>query len=391
MHNVFDYIEWRGDLSFAQDEFNEVDNLIFSVLAYLELDGVIPDKSNGDYITINELSLQHHEQIEKFDSSDYNSFFRQIPALFHKTAQSARFRDVKIAHYVNIIDAACAEQFAAVIFSIDPKLHFIAFRGTDDTLVGWKENFRMSFLDEIPAQKQAVGYLINASAYTRGNFYLGGHSKGGNLAIYAAAHAGDNLRKRIIAAYNNDGPGFQSKVINSSGYQSILDKLHILIPKSSIIGMLLEHAGNYEVISSTETGIMQHNAFSWAVQGARFIQEHGLTRSSIALNHTIRSWLDQLSIEERSEFVDSLFNGIQATGAQTVSELTHEKLSLAIAMIKTYKKLDKQTQVHLKRAVELLFRESRKTIEKTVRTDLDALFARRKKPPAAVKSLKPAA
>jgi hypothetical protein len=151
--------------------------------------------------------------------------------------------------------------------------------------------------------------------------------------------------------------------------------------------MLLEHAGNYMVIRSNETSIMQHNPFSWEVHGARFVQERGLTRSSITLNHTVRLWLDHLSIDERSEFVDSLFDGIQATGTRTISELTSEKLTLAITMIKTYKHLDKQTRAHLRRAVELLFRESRRAISETLSANFDKLFARRKKPLPVTESL----
>jgi hypothetical protein len=385
MYNIFDYLEWRGDLSFAHDGLNEIDNLIFSVLAYLELDKAVPEKPYNNYITISELSMQHSNQIDKLASLDYNPFFKQIPALFHKAAQSTRFRDIRLSNYVNIIDEACAEQFSAVTFSINPELHFIAFRGTDDTLVGWKENFRMSFLDEIPAQKHAVGYMINISACLHGNFYIGGHSKGGNLAVYAAVHAGNNLRKRILAAYNNDGPGFQSKVINSDGYQNMFGKLHTLIPKSSVIGMLLEHAGDYKVISSNETGIMQHNAFSWEVLGKSFAQEQGLTSSSTTLNYTVRAWLDQISMKERSEFVDSLFDGIQATGVNTVEELTRDKLALALSIIKTYKHLDKQTRAHLKKAVEMLFRESRKSIGATLRS---ALFSRNKEPNSETKYIK---
>ncbi|MCL1886232.1 MAG: DUF2974 domain-containing protein [Dehalococcoidia bacterium] len=387
MQNIFDYLEWRGDLSFAQDGLNEIDNLIFSILAYLELDNIVPYEPCNKSITIKKLSSRNCEQLSKFSEIDYNPFLRQIPVLLHKTAQTARFGGIKLSRYVNVIDEACAEQFSAVVFSINPELHFIAFRGTDDTLVGWKENFRMSFLDEIPAQKHAVGYMINASACLRGNFYLGGHSKGGNLAVYAATHAGNNLRQRIIAAYNNDGPGFQSKVLNSDGYQSMFGKLHTLIPKSSVVGMLLEHAGDYKVISSNEIGIMQHNAFSWEVHGANFVREQGLTRSSLTLNHTVRLWLDQMTIEERSEFVDSLFDGIQATGARTVSDLTHDKLAIAFSMFKTYTHLDKQTRTHLRKAVELLFHESRKSLGTTLRNDWSNLFSRRKKQDSPAKPL----
>ena len=378
MQNIFDYLEWRGDLTFAQDGFNEVDNLIMSALAYLELDGAVPPEASYSSISLSEIAKGYKEQIDKFSALVHNPFFKRIPALFRKAAQSARYRDVKLSNYVNLVDYDASEQFSAVVFSMNPELHFMAFRGTDDTVAGWKEDFHMSFMDEVPAQKQAVIYMNSVFSKLGGQFYLGGHSKGGNLAVYAAAHAEKDIRERIISVYNNDGPGFQTKMIESASYQNICGNVNTLIPKSSIVGMLLEHCGNYEVIASSETGIMQHNAFSWEVKGARFVHEKGISKGSLGLNRTVRAWLEQLPNEERAQFVESLFESIHSTGAKTVGELSREKMVLARAMLKTYKHLDPQTQAHLKKSIDLFFRESRKTLNNAIKTDIDLLLAKRK-------------
>lgn len=373
-----DYLEWRGDLTFRHDGFNEVDNLILSALAYLEFDGIVPPKYSPHSISLSEIAAGFKEQIDKFSDLDHNPFFKQIPGLFYEAAQTPRYRNIKLSHYVNMIDDRNSEQFSAVIFSINDHRHFMAFRGTDDTITGWKEDFQMSFKDEVPSQKQAVIYMNAVFPQLAGDFYMGGHSKGGNLAVYAAAHADSNTLDRIIAVYNNDGPGFQAPVLQSEEYQNILYKIHTLIPQFSVVGMLLGHSGSYEVISSRKIGLMQHDAFSWGVKGAHFVYDKDISKNSIKLNITVRAWLAQLSTEQRAQYVNALFDIIQATGAKTVKELSEEKMAIAGAMIKTYSHLDPQTRSHLRKTIDLFFRESRKTLKKTITTDIDLLLSKNK-------------
>jgi len=378
MQNIFDYMEWRGDLSFARDSFNEVDNLILSVLAYLQFDGIVPQESSRDSISLLKAAERFGKTMDKPSSIDRNPFFKQIPKLLSKAAQTTRYGDIQLSGYENQVDYKQSKQFSAVVFSINSKQHYIAFRGTDDTLIGWKEDLQMSFMDEVQAQKQAVTYMNRIFSNLAGNFYLGGHSKGGNLAVYAATHATENIRDRIIGIYNNDGPGFQTNIIQSEGYQNVLGKISTFIPKSSIVGMLLEHVGEYKVVGSSETGIMQHDAFSWEVKGAKFVYEKGLTKESLNLNSTVRAWLNQLSLEERAQFVDALFDIIQATGAKTVGELAKEKLVMANTMIKAYKNMDTLTQLHLKKTIKIFFEESQKTLKKSITADIDLALSKKK-------------
>jgi hypothetical protein len=231
MQNMMDYLEWRGDLTFEQDGFNEVDNLIMSSLAYLEFDGIVSSEVNLNAVSLSDIEKQNSSRIDAFVQLSHNPFFKRLPELFHKAAQSQRYRDVKLSGYVNEINQKQSEQFSAVVFSINSGLHFIAFRGTDDTIVGWKEDFQMSFRDVVPAQKQAVAYLNRVCPQLEGKLYAGGHSKGGNLAVYAAAYADRETSDRLIAIYNDDGPGFQSKVIQSTGYRRILGRICTLLPR----------------------------------------------------------------------------------------------------------------------------------------------------------------
>ena len=377
MHNIFDYLTWRGDLSFDRDEFNEVDSLIFSVLAYIKFEKIFPGETNGKPRPLNQAAQWFKETMTESSPRERRPFFKYIQQLLYKAAHSQRFRTVQLSNYVNQVDYEKSEQFSAVVFSINDRQHCIAFRGTDNTLAGWKEDFYMSFLDEVPAQKQAVIYMNQVMSRLAGKFYLGGHSKGGNLAVYAAAHATHAERERILAIYNNDGPGFQTRVTQSQGYQSILGKTSTLIPKSSVVGMLLEHWEEYKVVGSSATGLMQHDAFSWQVAGKSFVSEQGLSHSSLAFNKALRAWLEQIPMQQRAEFVDAMFEIIQASGAMTLSDLTKEKWAAADAMIKTYKNMDSATQMNLKKTIELFFAESQRTLRNSISAGFDSFISKK--------------
>lgn len=378
MQNILDYLDWRGDISFATDGFNEVDNLIMSVLSYLEFEGIVSQGVGQDSTSLFEAARQYEQNMNKLPSTDHNQFLRNVPKLLFKAALTERYGNIQLSGYENQIDYEESKQFSAVVFSVDNDQHFIAFRGTDDTIIGWQEDFQMSFMDEVHAQKQAVIYINKICSNLSGKFYFGGHSKGGNLAVYAAIHADEKVRDRIIAVYNNDGPGFLPKTIQSEEYQGMLEKITTMIPKSSVVGMLLEHGEEYKVVNSNETGVMQHDAFSWEVKGTGFVYEKCLTKNSLIFNSTVRSWFGQLSVEERKSFVTALFDIIKGTRAKTIGELSKEKLFAADAMIKAYKNMDELTKSHLKKTIELFFAESQKTLKNSINDDIDMLRIRQK-------------
>ena len=378
-HSVFDYLEWRGDLSFESDPLNEIDSLIFCSISYLNFN-TKSGKAHKCAMSLEKICRYYRKHMVDYANVLGNRFFVQLQELLLGAASTKRFSEVEVSHHTDILDEEHAKQFSATVFSINPKLHYIAFRGTDNTITGWKEDFRMSFLNEVPAQKQAVSYFINISADLKGHFLLGGHSKGGNLAAYAAANSGANLLSRIIRVYNNDGPGFLPGIAKSAGYQDILEKLVVIVPESSVVGMLLEHPGKHKIVSSSEIGIMQHNPLSWGIRGNSFVEVKKLSYSSIAISKTVRSWMKQVSLEQRAEFVEVLFSGIESTGVKTLNDLTREKINLVASMFKTYTHLDKNTRTHLNRILWLLVRETGKTFNRSLRTEFSAIFSRKKEP-----------
>jgi hypothetical protein len=376
MANIIDYLDWRGDLSFASDSFNEVDNLILSNLSYLKLDGSVPHEINDSKITL--LDLANKFMASKQPPSEYVNYYfpEKIAELLIRAAKTARFQNINLFGYVNRVDHQISNQFSAVIFSIACDEYFIAFRGTDNTIAGWKENLRMSFIDEVLAQKQAASYVNCIISNLKGRFYLGGHSKGGNLAVYAATHIKSEIRDKVLNIYNNDGPGFHKSIIESEGYQSVADKVNTIIPKSSVVGMLLEHGENFKVIDSSGYGILQHDAFLWEVKGPNFVYNGELSKNCRDFDNTIRLWLDNLSIEQREHFIDALFEIIQVTGAQTFNELSKEKLKVIDGMINKYRSMDSETQLLLKKTIVTLLNEGQKVYSKSIGEKIDLTFTK---------------
>lgn len=376
MPNILDYLDWRGDLEFQRDPLNEVDNLVFSVLSYMDFAGAVPTLEEAGSISLADAAETLKQMPEQITAPITSTFFSRLPVLLEKCAGSARYRDVRLSHYVNRVSFDEAEQFSALVFSTDDTTHFVAFSGTDDTLVGWKEDLEMSFRDVVPAQRSAVEYLELVMSHLPGIFYLGGHSKGGNLAVFAGANISSEMQPSILLMYNNDGPGFQRAVIESPGYQRVANKILTFLPKSSVVGMLLNQSGHYHVVDSDETGFMQHNAFSWEVIGRTFVYQEGLSTASLKFNSALREWLDTVSLEEREDFVTVLFTILEATGARTLKDFTQDKLTNAKAMIATFKQLEPETQGLMKSLLETFFSEIQKVLRSSITESISSLITR---------------
>jgi len=373
MNTIIDYLNWRGDLSFNRDPLNEVDNLIFSVLSYSDFSLVVPGLDKPGSVTLQEAADRIGPAPHEVTTNLTRSFFAALPLLLEKCAQTERFGNLQLSHYIDRIEFAKAEQFSAIVFSLEENLHFVAFSGTDDTLAGWKEDLEMSFREAVPAQRDATRYAQAVMADLSGDFYFGGHSKGGNLAVYAAAHLTPEEQQRIIAVYNNDGPGFLANIIEKESYQRIIHKVTTFIPQSSVAGILLEHEEKFKIIRSNETGLMQHNAFSWEVLGKHFVYEQELSKSSLVLSQAIRAWLNNIPLEQRAQFVEALFSIIEATGAKTLSELSEDKLAAARTMIATFGQLEDESQANLKKVVESFFAESQKILRSSLGEGVESL------------------
>ncbi|MCL2544560.1 MAG: DUF2974 domain-containing protein [Clostridia bacterium] len=349
MANLFDYLAGHGHLDFAETPLNPVDNLILAWLSYTDYQGIVPALGAPGSIAIADAVERFFKNHASFDKGGLLASLNPMltsARVLHKTAETRRFGPVHLSCFVDRLDFERETQFAAVTMLIGEDLAYVSFRGTDHSLVGWKEDFYMSFMPSVPAQKEALAYLEAVAAhFPRRRLYVGGHSKGGNLAVYASVACAPEIQDRILTVYNNDGPGFQDEaLLASDAYRRMLDRIETIVPQSSVVGMLLGHPGRYRIIKSAQMGLLQHNALNWEVRGAEFVPEPSVTRFSALMSLTLKEWLRELNEGQLREFVDTLFSALDATGAKTLEELTTRKLKLATGLFETMRTLDAETR-----------------------------------------------
>jgi len=318
--DIFDYIEWRGDLSFRADPPNEVDALVFSGLSYICYDAAVSSDICA-CVTLREAACEVLASPDLLSRSQ----IRNDRELLKAAAESDRFGNCSLTRYVQHIAAEEETQFAAVTFLLDDGSAILAFRGTDDTLTGWKEDFNMSFLESVPAQRMAVDYVESFVRSYPLPIWLAGHSKGGNLAVYAGARVTEKAQSRILRIYNNDGPGFGHHMMTDEGYLRIIPKIRTFVPQSSVIGMLLEHEEPYTVIKSDQVSLLQHDFYSWQLLGKAFIRVEDMTADSRFLDMTIKDWIAQMSTQERNVLVDTLFGLLESGEVSNAMDIFHPK------------------------------------------------------------------
>ena len=320
MPDIFDYIKWRGDLSFRSDPPNEIDALVFSGLAYICY-GVTLSSNIIARATLREAAREVLEAPDALSRSQ----IKNDRELLKAASESDRFGNCILTHYTEHMVPEEETQFAAVAFLLDDGSAFLAFRGTDDSLTGWKEDFNMSFRESVPAQRMAVEYVESFVLSHTLPLRLGGHSKGGNLAVYAGARVAENTQKRILHVYNNDGPGFGSHMMTDEGYLRIVPKIRTFVPQSSVIGMLLEHEEPYTVIKSDQVSLLQHDFYSWRLLARSFIRMEDITADSRFLDMTIKNWIAQMTSQERNILVDELFGLLESGEVSCAMDIFHPR------------------------------------------------------------------
>lgn len=352
MANILDYLDWRGDLTLAERPFNEVDSLILSELCYLDFGQIVPQSFSGAIC----LRLACERYFALHPNTDMGVLVPDtIPLLLQRAAATRRFCDMQLRGFRSELDAQTEIQFAALCIDCADAGVYVAFRGTDDTLVGWKEDFNMAFMATVPAQNEAVQYLCEAAqAYPAQLLRVGGHSKGGNLALYAAAFCGESVQNQIAAVYNNDGPGLYQGLLESDGHLRIAPKIHTIVPERSVVGMLLEHEAHYLVVRSTQTGLLQHDGFSWQVERDHFEQLPELTESCRRISQSLRTFVYALTPEQREQFVEVLYEILTCTDAETLTELKDGGFKTLSAMLHAARRLDGPTRHALFGMLKLL-------------------------------------
>lgn len=362
--NIIDYLEWYGDFGFDVLPFNEVDNLILAELSYAGLGGIVPEpegrnEGQAEEITVREAA----DRLFKSGSMDTCCKLEQNAGhVLYAMAEGKRFGGAKLCNYVNKHDFKVQEQFAALHVKLSDGTVFVSFAGTDDTLLGWKEDLNMSYLMPVPSQEEAVRYLESTLLSGKERIRIGGHSKGGNLAIYAAMMCDQGLQDRILMIYNNDGPGFRTSMVESGAYKRIEGRIHTIVPETSIIGMLLEHVETYEVVKSVSKGIMQHDGLSWQVYRDGFVKLDERSRDSLMLDAAFSTWIGGLSDEQRVEFVDAVYELLTKAGIHYLSDLEHYSFAKLNLMVKEMSGMDPKRAKMVRRILRALLREYGKNV-----------------------------
>lgn len=344
MPNVFDYLAWRGDLPFSVAGFNAADSLILSRLSYLPFDGVVSERYDAQ-IRLSEAAerLLAHPRAYRLEDD-----VRLLRAL----STAPRFQHAALFGYVNRTVLSDEKQFAALCIQPEGELPYVSFRGTDGTLVGWKEDLNMAANIVVPSQRDAVDYFNAVAANRAGRFRLGGHSKGGNLAAYAAAFCDTAAQLRIEAVYNHDGPGFFEETAACASFLRVRDRIHSFMPQSSVVGILLQHEEETTVVKSTNTFLLQHDLYSWETNAAGLVPAPERTSSSRYIDATIRTWLQRMCAEDRERLIDGMYHAMVAAGAVTVADL--RKPRIAAAIWREVRQMDEPTREIIKQGFELL-------------------------------------
>ncbi len=355
MGNILDYL-LEVTPSFAARPFGPVDSLILSQLSYLDYGELVPGPGEAP-VPFRALAgeaaiaaLTRHDRVPELDGE-----------LVRRVDDSPRFADMKVGNYVNIVDKEKEQQFSAVSFFLNGEL-YAAYRGTDSSHIAWKEDFNLAFLDPVPSQTAGAAYLDRISADFSGPLRVGGHSKGGNIAVYSSLFCKPETRARIAAAYSHDGPGFSQKVLESHNFAEMEPRLQKTIPHSSLVGMLLQNQENYRVIRSSQFWLMQHDPYSWLVESGDFLYEEGLSAGASLLDKNLNAWIASLSPEELSKFADALYQVLCALPGDAFTDTPDKWWMAAAETLNGLKDLDQETYGVILHTVGSLLKLSVKSI-----------------------------
>ena len=360
MANILDYLDWRGDVPLSAVPYNDADELVLCRVAYLPFEDVLPERFGVRGLPLTE-AVRRLQRLCGETGEGRRLLQPEDTQLLEKLAFSRRFSAVRLTGYVSRLDAAQEKQFSALTALLPDRTVLAVYRGTDNTMVGWKEDFNMSFTEEIPAQRDAVAYLQAAAAkYRFAPLRVCGHSKGGNLAMYAAAFCGEKVQSRIRRVVNCDGPGFLNRVAQQPEHRRIMERTVTYLPQFSLFGLLLENTGSYAVVQSGGDLIAQHDLYSWQVTREGPVLLNALSDESLFLDAALKEWLAAMTPAQRAEVVDSIFGLLQDAGIERLEDFADGKKTLAI--LKTMLRRDEKTRKVIFGALRVLTESVKKTL-----------------------------
>ena len=328
MANINDYLQSQGDVELSKNSgFNEVDQLVLARFSYLPFEKITLNKIE----TIRTIA----EKMSELNSRDF--CWPDDEKYIKLIGQSKRFARMRVSDYTKNNDPRIERQFSAITIHMDFRSVYISFFGTDSSITGWKEDFNLAVLEKIPAQIEALNYLKRIDLkYFWKRIYMGGHSKGGNVAIFAAIHASDRIQHKIQGVYNYDGPGLRKKLADQDlGSFKIIERIHSFVPQESIIGRLFEHREGLTIVQSMAKNIYQHDIYSWQIDGKRFVKSKTTKRGDL-INATINKWMQSATPDELKIFINGMFEIFASASLNNPIELMKRWKHFAPKLLKEF-------------------------------------------------------
>lgn len=339
-HNttLFDYLTWRGDLTMEQDPMNQIDGMIFARFSYLPF-GMVMEQRQDKFVPLAKVA----DKLLACEDVESHVLYREDLQLLDRMASSARYGNLQIGNYIDLYEEESETQFSAITIKMEDA-YCIAYRGTDNTLLGWKEDLNMGFVFPISSQERAKEYLEDFAGRHRGDLILCGHSKGGNVAVYAAAYTSECIQRRIRCIYDYDGPGFYEEALDTEGYARVREKIKTYVPQDSLVGMLLGHLEEHSVVHSLDYGPFQHNVYTWEVTGPDFCYEKDVTSRSHAFDQTLKEWYGKTDAKQRELFVEAIYSLIGNTSAKTLQDLRGNWAENSKIVLNTMRNMDEESK-----------------------------------------------
>lgn len=335
MANIFNYVEEYGSTNFESKNFNDIDNLVFSLLSYLDFSNTSINKNKYtlSYIGSEYLKQNRYKDIRRLGIAQ-----RYAYRLLEVVLNTNRYSNIVLTDYV--YDTNKDMQFSAVTFHISNKLKYICFEGTDELVSGWKEDGKLAGIFPIPSQVEAIKYVNRHVKLLGKDVIIGGHSKGGNLALVSSMYMKEYKKFKVKKVYSNDGPGLRKKEFESEEYKSIKKKYVHIVPDYSVVGVLLR-SDNYVVVKSTKKNILAHAIPTWIIDDDELLLTT-LSRKSKKLEKSIISWLDKHDDNERIDVVNKIFKVLEDADVTTLMNI--KEIDKLIKVISNIKNMDKETK-----------------------------------------------
>lgn len=348
--NLFSYIDKYSCYTFKEVEFNEIDNLVFSSFAYVSLSGYVSN-NRFNKKSLRDVGASFFRDYD--DSKKYITAIKVAVKVFRYIKDTRRYGDLLLYNYSYIGNDK--QQFSAITIEINKRLVYVSYEGTDQLISGWKEDFMMAYKFPVLSHSRAIDYLNRHFLFNNKDIILGGHSKGGNLAMVAAMYSNFWVKDRIICIYNNDGPGLRKKEIESKYYKSIKDRIVHIIPNYSIVGLLLRHDDNYVVVRSSRKSIYAHDLSTWVVRD-KTLERVQLSSFSKIFDESMIKWLDKYDDKQREDFVNALFMVFDRAGVNNLNDVLENK-KLILKLVMETNGIDKKTRNIMKDFIYVLFRD----------------------------------